>query len=340
LRTLVISDLHLGNRGGRDVLRRSPARRALLSALAGVDRLVILGDLAELVTRHPGRPVAVAEPVLRELGQALGAEREVVLVPGNHDSPLVRRWIRWRRDALQNDDPVPLDASPTLQRFAEWLQPARVSVRYPGVWLTPEVYATHGHYLDRHLFPAAPVGLLRDRPPWPGSPWEYERRHARRGRRAPLRQRLLERPLPTLAELTGHITRRFILPSGPRLLLHLGLSEVTARAVDLQMRRASLAAMRRVLKQLEIDAQWVIFGHVHRLGPLGEDEPSEWALAGAPRLLNSGAWMYEPLLVDRASAPHPYWPGGAVVVEEGRPPEVVSLLDHLSAAELRPPRGQ
>ena len=36
-------------------------------------------------------------------------------------------------------------------------------------------------------------------------------------------------------------------------------------------------------------------------------------------MLNAGAWLYEPLLVDRASAPHPYWPGGAVLLEDGEP---------------------
>jgi len=50
VRTLVISDLHLGSRNGVDVLRRPAAQRALVEALEGVDRLVILGDLLEL--RH------------------------------------------------------------------------------------------------------------------------------------------------------------------------------------------------------------------------------------------------------------------------------------------------
>jgi len=44
--------------------------------------------------------------------------------------------------------------------------------------------------------------------------------------------------------------------------------------------------------------------------------------------------LYEPLLVDRATPPHPYWPGGAVVLEEGRPPRTVGLLDDVSAAEM------
>src|SRR6184192_4053775 len=45
--TLVISDLHLGGRGGTDVLRKPEVRATLLAALRGVDRLVLLGDVLE-----------------------------------------------------------------------------------------------------------------------------------------------------------------------------------------------------------------------------------------------------------------------------------------------------
>ena len=38
-----------------------------------------------------------------------------------------------------------------LAKLAEWAAPARVSGAYPGLWLRPDVYATHGHYLDCHL---------------------------------------------------------------------------------------------------------------------------------------------------------------------------------------------
>jgi hypothetical protein len=62
------------------------------------------------------------------------------------------------------------------------------------------------------------------------------------------------------------------------------------------------------------------------------EEP--WPSSG-PRLINSGAWLYERLLLDRAAAPHPYWPGGAVLLEDGRPPRSVGLLDDLSAGELQ-----
>ena len=73
---------------------------------------------------------------------------------------------------------------------------------------------------------------------------------------------------------------------------------------------------------------------MHRLGPRGE--PDWRPVPGGPRLLNTGAWLYEPMLLDRARPPHPYWPGGAVLLEDGRAPRTVGLLDDLQAEELYP----
>ena len=55
---------------------------------------------------------------------------------------------------------------------------------------------------------------------------------------------------------------------------------------------------------------------------------------GSPRYLNTGSWLYEPLLVDRSSPPHPYWPGLALLIEPGHDPRVIGLLDGLSAPDL------
>ena len=33
--------------------------------------------------------------------------------------------------------------------------------------------------------------------------------------------------------------------------------------------------------------------------------------------------------------PHPYWPGGAIVLDDDAAPRAVALLDHLPAATLR-----
>ena len=68
---------------------------ALIATLDGVDRLVLLGDVLEL--RHGPLREALAQPAViswLELGEALGAGREVVIVPGNHDHYLLAALAR------------------------------------------------------------------------------------------------------------------------------------------------------------------------------------------------------------------------------------------------------
>jgi len=142
VRTLVISDLHLGTRLGRDVLRHPEALGVLLDALDGVDRLVLRGDGVELAEGRPRQALALAEPVLRAIGARMGGERQIVLVPGNHDRALARSWARAQGAALAVDAVVPGDASALLARVVGWLEPASVEVRTPGVWLSSRVWAT------------------------------------------------------------------------------------------------------------------------------------------------------------------------------------------------------
>jgi hypothetical protein len=197
------------------------------------------------------------------------------------------------------------------------------------VWLSDGVWATHGHYLDHHLIPDAPIGVLRPsrRDAVATTAYQYEHLHqiGRRSREA-LPARLAARPVATVVD--GLAARAHVVP---KLMVSTGLAPVTAKLLDVQMRRATVPAMARVVARLGIGADWVLFGHVHRRGPLA-DEP--WPSVG-PRLVNTGAWLYERLLVDRAVAPHPYWPGGAVLLEDGEPPRTVGLLDDLGAEELR-----
>ena len=75
MRTLVVSDLHLGDRLQRAVLRRPAALEALLDALDGVDRLVLLGDVVELLQARPDHALPAADPILRAIGARLGAGR-------------------------------------------------------------------------------------------------------------------------------------------------------------------------------------------------------------------------------------------------------------------------
>jgi Calcineurin-like phosphoesterase len=156
MRTLIVSDLHLGGLRGADLLAREELRAPLLEALADVDRLVLLGDVLEL--RHGPLREAMnrARPVFEDLGAALG-KRELIISAGNHDHALVEPWLARRGE---EHEPAPLgleqllepaEASPALERIAVWAAPARVRVAYPGLWVRPDVYACHGHYLDCHL---------------------------------------------------------------------------------------------------------------------------------------------------------------------------------------------
>ncbi|HWE33239.1 MAG TPA: metallophosphoesterase [Solirubrobacteraceae bacterium] len=325
MRTLVISDLHLGSRLGHDVLRRPDARERLLDALDGIDRLVLLGDSVELMEGRPQQALAVAEPVLREIGARLGAERRVMLVPGNHDAPLVRAWVRAQDSALGPSSPVPGDASPALAQLVEWLEPARVQIRYPGAWLSERVWATHGHYLDRHLLPESAYGVLGRSPSEHVRPIDYEL--AQRPSMSRVSGRL-PRPLAALLDDVAELARAATMPRLIRRhLLRARFAPLTAAVLSAQMRRASIPALVRVVERLGIDAEWVIFGHVHRLGPLAEDAPEVWrGSTGRPRLANTGSWVHEPLLVHRSRASYPYWPGGAVLLDDGDEPRAISLL--------------
>jgi predicted phosphodiesterase len=340
MRTLVVSDLHLGGRLERDVLRRSEPLDALLGALGDVDRLVLLGDIVELLEGRPRESMEVAEPVLKAIGARLGGDREVVVVPGNHDGALVRPWLRARRAPLAVDGTVPPDATPLLARVASFLAPARVRVNYPGVWLSAGVWATHGHYLDRHLLPESAFGIARGllgRLPRDGAtPLDYEQaRRPSLTRLEAFLTRWLPRPLSALVDDLAELLRAATMPLVPHRLISRRVAPLAATLLGMQMRRASIPALARVVHRLGVDADLVIFGHVHRCGPVAGDDPARWAgPAGRPRIMNAGCWVYEPVLIHRARPPHPYWPGGAVLLEAGSKPRAVGLLDHLDAQRL------
>ena len=90
--------------------------------------------------------------------------------------------------------------------------------------------------------------------------------------------------------------------------------------------------MARAVETLGVAAEWVIFGHVHRRGPRDRDDRgSRWSVdGGAPRLVNTGSWRYEPVVARGLGARGPYWPGGAVSIGDDGVPRSVGLLDGLS----------
>jgi Calcineurin-like phosphoesterase len=363
VRTLVISDLHLGSRNAVDVLRRAAARQVLLDALDGVDRLILLGDLLELRHGPLHHALEVARPVLSEIGERLGPGGEVVLVPGNHDFRLVGPWLEWRASqgaaALRLEEHAGPDASTGSRAIADALAPASLDVAYPGIWLRDDVYATHGHYLDRHVtvpgFERLASGVLGRLLAAPAeraaAPDDYE------VVLAPMYAFLdavAERVTDGRAAAPGNASARAwtrLSGHGPRewrgrmlagafplaigALNRAGIGPLKADLSGPELRRAALRAIGDVVRHLGIGARHVIFGHTHRSGPLAGDDRSEWR-AGEASLLNTGCWVYESMYLDRDWG-SPYWPGGAAILDADQPPRFLRLLDGVDADALRPP---
>src|SRR3954447_14553161 len=156
MRTLVISDLHLGRTDRADLLRRADLREPLLEALRDVDRLVILGDGLELREAAHRDAVEVAGPLFADLGRMLGPDKDLIVLSGNHDDGIAAGWL----DARLQSEPsgflgleqrfAPADAGPLARKLADAARPARLQLAYPGLWLRDDVYAFHGHYADVH----------------------------------------------------------------------------------------------------------------------------------------------------------------------------------------------
>lgn len=324
-----------------------------MAALRDVDRLVLLGDVVELREGPLGDALAGASRVLTDVGRAMGAGCEIVLVPGNHDHHLLSAWAA-RRAAAAPAPPLGLDAEvdwrdgEPLGVLAGALSAggARVTARYPGVWLREDTYASHGHYLDRHttvpLFERVSAGAtarLLGRPlsaisaaedyeavMAPGYAWIHAVAQTRaagapaasvqvwdalgRGRRDGLgvRGRAL------------HVG----LGGGIALLNRLGLGPLRADVSVSELRRAGLRAFAEVLRTLSVRSRYAVFGHTHRAGPLPSDDPWEWRTAAGTQLLNSGCWVDE--LASGGRRDSPYRPGFAVRLDADAPPELVNLL--------------
>ncbi|MET0604703.1 MAG: metallophosphoesterase, partial [Baekduia sp.] len=318
MRTLVISDLHLGGRLGRDVLRHPEALALLLDAFDGIDRLVLLGDVIELAEGRPRQALELAEPILRAIGERVGPDRQIVLVPGNHDRALTRSWAHAQGAELTVDALVPTDATALLTKVVGWLAPAQIEVRTPGVWLSERVWATHGHYIDRHLLPEQAYGWHRRRQVRERiGPSEYE--HARGPSMTwieTLLTRWLPRRLASAADSAADLLRASTMPSLVRRMNTHRLAPLARRVLGMQMQRAANPALAHVVERLGVEAEWVIYGHVHRNGPREGDEVALWSgPGGRARQGNNGCWRYEPQRQHRGGAPHPEWPGGAVVID-------------------------
>ena len=96
------------------------------------------------------------EPVLAELGGGARPRRRGGDRARQPRSPAARRLARapraGRRPRRRSGSRRRSTGAPASRwpRSRSALGPARVRAAYPGVWLREDVYATHGHYLDRH----------------------------------------------------------------------------------------------------------------------------------------------------------------------------------------------
>ena len=156
MRTLIVSDLHLGSNSRVDVLRRPELRAPLLERLADIDRLVLLGDVLELRHGPLREAMAAARPFFEDLGRALGGTR--ARADGRQPRPRAGRTVAGARGGATDPGPLgleqliePAEASPALGADRRVGAPARTRVAYPGLWVREDVYAMHGHYLDCHL---------------------------------------------------------------------------------------------------------------------------------------------------------------------------------------------
>jgi predicted phosphodiesterase len=317
VRAAVVSDLHLGLASGRDLLRAERVVGALTAAIADAEHLVLLGDIVELRERPVAHVLRDAVPILRRIGEAAPGKR-ITIVPGNHDHQLVGPSVG------------PLGA------VADALGRDRVGIAYPGLWVRPDVYATHGHYLDVHntvpSFERLAIGAVRRvrREELPLTVDEYEAAVApvyrltyamaqRSGRRSVAGSQTSVRLWQVLNSRDSRVPK-LAFGTAIGVLNRAGLGPLSADLSAIELREAGLRGMRTVIERLGIEADHVIFGHTHRSGPHERD--SGWG-----PLINTGSWIHEPAFLGDDPKSSPYRPGHIVFVGDAGVPELRNVLE-------------
>ena len=351
--TALISDLHLGAVGGADVARRPDALERLTEALAPADRIVLLGDLLEMRERALADLLDTTRPFFEGLAEAASGKR-VTLVGGNHDNGLAEPWLARERLSgrpLAADNEWPVDAGDRdgpAGRIASWLPGAEVTFAYPGLWLRPDVYATHGHYLDLHLtvprlesIAASAMARITGRGSDCRAAADYEAVMAplygfydgmAEGASSGVLERggTMSRTVWSRATGDGTVARillgRISIPGAVAALNRLGLGPFKPELSGEELRRAGLLAMGRVAEVLAPGAEHVLFAHTHRPGPLAGDEVAEWTTLSGTRVWNTGSWLLERAFLSERPEQSPYWPGTIVWLDESGPPRIENAL--------------
>jgi hypothetical protein len=357
--TAILSDLHVGAVSGADLARRPEVLERLTAALAPAERIVLLGDALEMRERPLAELLETTRPFVERLGEAVSGKR-VTLVPGNHDQILVEPWLARERLAgrplaAENVWPVAAgEGDGPAGRIASWMPDAEVTLAYPGVWLRPDVYATHGHYLDLHLtvprlesIAASAMARVTGRGSDCKGAADYEAVLAplygfyaglAQGASSAALERGagLSRTVWSRATGDGTIARvllgRITIPGAVAALNRLGVGPLKPELSGVELRRAGLLAMGRVTEALAPRAAHVVFGHTHRAGPLPGDEEAEWTTLSGTRLWNSGAWYLETAFVSDRAERSPYWPGTIVWLDADGPPRIENALEGYAVA--------
>jgi predicted phosphodiesterase len=371
MKTAIISDLHLGKAAGHDLLRRPDISAQLLAKLTEADRLILLGDAVELRESPVADALHAARPFFEELGDAM-AGKPIVLVPGNHDYQLALPLLDGHRlnggRPLNSDEHFDAHATKNagglLGTFAKWLEPAQTELRYPGIWLRDDVYATHGHYMDWHgtvpTIERLAIGLARrvtghknhEQPETGLTPDDYERSinpvyslaYALAQSASPGRQLagggrsvdMWERLNGTRPGARARAEAAFAgiaIPTAVAALNRLGLGPLKPDLSAVELRRAGLRSIAAVVAALELDAAHVIFGHTHRSGPWDGDDVTDWKLGNGGQLWNSGSWIHEVAFTGPRPHESPYYPSVICWVDDepGSVPRLERTLQELPA---------
>ncbi len=293
----VISDLHLGTRTGADLLRRPETRERLLEELAEADEVVLLGDSVELRDDPLAESLERAVPFFEALGAVVG-EGRVTIIPGNHDHRLTAGRLG-PRQSLGLEQRYTIEPGDPFHPVLRHMGRARVELAYPGAWLRPDVYAIHGHYLDCHSDArtfecrarAVTERVLRVPSDGYQSPGDYE------AVLAPI-YRLIHWSVQvpgvrSAAHTAKGLVRRWEQPRADRGL----------------RLRPGVAAMRQVVRNLGVDARYVLFGHLHR--------PGRWDTEGETELVNAGCWVSDASSVS---------PGSIILLRDQNPPKLKIAL--------------
>jgi predicted phosphodiesterase len=350
--TTIVSDLHLGTHGGFDLARSGEGAERLIDALSEGDRVVVAGDLLELREMALRAVLDRARPAIERIGRAT-AGRRLTLVAGNHDYGLAGPWLtRARLEGVQLGPEQEWPVTPEdglAGRLAEWMPDTELTLAYPGFRPRPDVYVTHGHYLDAHLtvprvesIAAALVGRVAGRAD-PHSVGDHE---AMLSPLYSLLDSLAQHAAPNTLRSGTSLSRRVwsqinggggrsaaglllghvAIPGAVVMLNRAGVGHFRSDLTGQELRRAGLEAMRTVVERVGVQADYVVFGHTHRAGPMPDDDPAEWALAGGARLVNSGSWLHEPVLLGEDPVSSPYFPGTVVRLRDEEPPDLEAAL--------------